>query len=105
MIALPANPSLAHDSVVFGPPQMAVAGADAQEFEVIDINGDDKPDLVWRDSQGNLKYGLQNGIDFDDGLVAHYSFTNGSTTDESASGNDLTNSGAPQTDEVAEQRI
>ena len=29
--------------------------------------------------------------------MAHYSFTNGSTTDESASGNDLMDSGATQT--------
>lgn len=45
--------------ISFGEAKTAVSGADAQEFEVKDIDGDNKPDLIWRDSAGDLKYSLQ----------------------------------------------
>ncbi|MGK5093753.1 hypothetical protein WDW89_17295 [Deltaproteobacteria bacterium TL4] len=45
--------------VTFGEAKTAVSGADAQQLEVKDLDGDSKPDLIWRDSSGNLKYSLQ----------------------------------------------
>ncbi|MGK5094126.1 hypothetical protein WDW89_19190 [Deltaproteobacteria bacterium TL4] len=45
--------------VTFGEAKTAVSGADAQQLKVNDLDGDSKPDLIWRDSSGNLKYSLQ----------------------------------------------
>ncbi|MGK5090809.1 hypothetical protein WDW89_02195 [Deltaproteobacteria bacterium TL4] len=47
--------------VTFGEAKTAISGADAQQLEVNDLDGDSKPDLIWRDSSGNLKYSLQAG--------------------------------------------
>ncbi|MGK5091025.1 hypothetical protein WDW89_03290, partial [Deltaproteobacteria bacterium TL4] len=58
------SPSFAGD-VTFGEAKTAVSGADAQQLEVNNLDGDSKPDLIWRDSSGNLKYSLQAGINLE----------------------------------------
>ncbi|MGK5093764.1 hypothetical protein WDW89_17350, partial [Deltaproteobacteria bacterium TL4] len=51
--------------VTFGEAKTAVSGADAQQLKVNDLDGDSKPDLIWQDSSGNLKYSLQAGINLE----------------------------------------
>ncbi|MGK5093084.1 hypothetical protein WDW89_13840 [Deltaproteobacteria bacterium TL4] len=82
--------------VTFGEAKTAVSGADAQQLEVKDLDGDSKPDLIWRDSSGNLKYSLQANSIPTNGLVAYYPF-NGNANDESRNGNNGTVNGATLT--------
>ncbi|MGK5091030.1 LamG domain-containing protein [Deltaproteobacteria bacterium TL4] len=83
--------------VTFGEAKTAVSGADAQQLEVNDLDGDSKPDLIWRDSSGNLKYILHAGSSIPtEGLVAYYPF-NGNANDESGNGNNGTVNGATLT--------
>ncbi|MGK5093653.1 hypothetical protein WDW89_16785 [Deltaproteobacteria bacterium TL4] len=89
------SPCFAGD-VTFGEAKTAVSGADAQQLEVKDLDGDSKPDLIWRDSSGNLKYSLQESSIPTNGLVAYYPF-NGNANDESGNGNNGTVNGATLT--------
>ncbi|MGK5093982.1 hypothetical protein WDW89_18465 [Deltaproteobacteria bacterium TL4] len=82
--------------VTFGETKTAVSGADAQQLEVKDLDGDSKPDLIWRDSSGNLKYSLQSSSIPTNGLVAYYPF-NGNANDESGNWNNGTVNGATLT--------
>ncbi|MGK5093758.1 LamG domain-containing protein [Deltaproteobacteria bacterium TL4] len=91
------SPCFAGD-VTFGEAKTAVSGADAKELKVEDLDGDSKPDLIWRDSSGNLKYSLQTGSVAipTEGLVAYYPF-NGNANDESVNVNNGTVNGASLT--------
>ncbi|MGK5094527.1 hypothetical protein WDW89_21250 [Deltaproteobacteria bacterium TL4] len=89
------SPCFAGD-VTFGEAKTAISGADAKELKVEDLDGDSKPDLIWRDSSGNLKYSLQANSIPTNGLVAYYPF-NGNANDESGNGNNGTVIGATLT--------
>ncbi|MGK5093752.1 hypothetical protein WDW89_17290 [Deltaproteobacteria bacterium TL4] len=83
------SPCFAGD-VTFGEAKTAVSGADAQQLEVKDLDGDSKPDLIWRDSSGNLKYSLQNNA-ASSAIVSGFQYRIGVTIDNSNNSNVLTN--------------